>query len=504
MISFRYLFFFAYVFLISFSSMADEPVWKTYRIATLDKTIISVKALSQFSMADKKRVFLEFINEGDEPFRFQHGNFNISYDEYRKSNGRPLVFLGRYKSASIQHTMNLEKVDGAFQFDPGTHELIIDYFSDKIFSLPSDDGIFVKAHLTLYFKMEDGTEFRTRMRRTNQLGGINFQFSFVHPDEEEFELLKQELHDVLLNPPERPNKPNTLKKLLKIPTIQDNLKEETIRNAIKARFPVFRDFEERKKLAVLYIEKFGMTEKFKQFLLQGFTTEKPYGYFALLENKTVWDPDFLEEIISAIERGHHSLIRLALDILEMHYEEWSHRDELKSFLSSVCIKENFQLSHEFDYFYKKNEWGFNTRFLAYWAFDAEILAKTMDKQMIPLLEPFLDAKKVARYPKELEYKFDYTYSSLATYRVCDVALEAIVKILEEEDRFSFKDYSDFYLADLELVDNQGNAFIAKGSPLLKELLDLEYVSCVRDEMIEDLKNHLAEVYYQPGEVDSQN
>jgi hypothetical protein len=156
-----------------------------------------------------------------------------------------------------------------------------------------------------------------------------------------------------------------------------------------------------------------------------FVTEATFRIVALrdLAGPKLWEKSFVELVAQLFEKDH-SKYRYALEVLHTHRADWVEDQKLAHRLSAVVFKELPFL---------KKPIKAETAVGSGWASGVAELAKTGDRAVIELLRPRLDDKR------ELPGKrFRDALGRVLPHRACDVALEAILTLLDGDSQATYR------------------------------------------------------------------
>ncbi len=447
-----------FLLFVTLAAYCGDEEWHSVKVLKHDALTIYIKVKKRATMADEDWLCIEFENTRETPFDVRNANWRIESERYNVKS-KKLVSSGGLASGS-----DFDLFPHAWDTTPVANRLVkkgkyrvSQQVSDRAaycLGLPPADGLLVKARFYISIEFADGQRVKTPGRE-----GVPFEFEWRYPDKAGFEAMKKRLKHILKNPI-RWQHSWILYPLLDTPEVVNSVTIDDLLDGIKRR----KNSVDRQCL-MKYINKHYCDDKkvidfFLKRLKEGDTI---IARSLAGEGKDIWHKNFIEPLVTIYEK-HRNVWELWL--LYRHRAEWEKSQNIPQRLSGALLK-------NYDFLKKKPEEldKERTRTWALWARD---LGCTCDPNVIKYLAPYLDCKV------EL---YDFKLCGLVpgerlpALRACDVAMEAILRILDEDREEAYKEAGYEYG---KVMKNFHNDY--------KKVCD--DMNKIRDRMIEELKKRL--------------
>ncbi len=449
--------------------------WEDIPVGTIDNLEIRLLYRSMASLADEEWMQLEFKNKGNESIQITNANYRI--DSIRFSpDGKTQLSSGGLASGNtydlFPYAWETTPVSDIVILPGSTYTVTehLSRYSSALLGLPLKEGLVVKA---LFFI---DIELAKKKRLSLSSKGIPFTFMWQYPDANDFIYLKQRLMSLLQQPESKAHHCHSyvLGTLLKIPEISNDLSIEEISAAIDLRHGGFdgredlieyletRNFERKKIIDSYHLRLNRMDTRVCD---------------DLLHSQKIWDATFIEPLIIMHEQDTKSPPFKALAVLARHSEDWNDNSTITHRLSAVLLERRgmfLKLTPDELIAIKR---------LEHWAMDVRDLSLTRDRDILTLLTPFLDWNTQI---------YDHRWSvpnipgSLpASYRMCDIALDAILTILDGEVKKGYQIMGIPLSVAVERKMPNGKIFQIETSPTIEQM------TIWRDSIIPKVKERLA-------------
>lgn len=431
-----------------------EKIWQTTVLLKEKDLVVRLKVLAKASLAETGWMALEFENQGEKALTVSDAHYWIRAEYSRLGAGQP----GGSGSLASGNTYDLFPHAWATTpispiiLPPGkpyrTVEQPSDY-SSTLLGLPTPAGLSVRARIFLAINLADGRHLRVAEQR-----GIPFAFDWIYPEEAGFQALRARLAQLLRTPENRPHHGNILGTYLGIPQVA---RVATVDDLVAGLAGRRQPFEGRSAvvahLAKHYANDPAVTAYYRQRLKDGDAV-----VLSDLHQKALWAPFHVQPLVGLYESDPAKYAE-ALPVLHMYRDDWIKDDAIVQRLSAV-VQKAYPVVQQGAGRLKEGE-------LNRWATAVENLSRTGDAAAIARLRLSLEDKRAFRSTKFLSMPADWRVPPL---RVCDVALDAILTLLDGSPEAAYRQ--------------------AGPVPVGRDNLDAAYAD-LRERMITALKERLA-------------
>ncbi len=447
---------------------SEKKEWQTVRAGKVGNIEVQLKCLPKACLSDESWISLHFVNSGKKSVRVTNASYRIERVTHTLDRKSPISSGGLASGNTydlFHEAWETTPVSGIL-ISPGVHNVVEhpSRYSSTLLGLPPKEGWFVKARLHLSLQMEDHEDLETPEE------GVPFEFEWRYPNDKGFERMQARLMELLRNPQEKSHHCHAyiLGTLLEIPEISDSISLKTLQSALNKRSG---GFDGRREVAKRILRKGCDREELVRFYrsrLQGMD----YRVCDDLRVNSIgfWDTSFIEPLVVMHEKNRKSPPFVSLRVLFQHSDDWKDDEEVTRRLSAVLLRRFGTILKRTPEDLKKKSAG------EYWAMYVPDLAMTRDKDVLPLLTPFLDHKTQVRDPSLA--RSGWPGEIPRSHRACDVALDAILTILDGNVERAYKE-----MGIPPASDDKPNTLLRK--------ITVEEATAWRDKMIVMVKKRLA-------------
>jgi hypothetical protein len=431
---------------------AQQPdPWQTIPVLQSDEVSVRLKVLRKATAADFEWLALEFETKTRAALPVRNAYYHTGAERVDPKTGQ-VVATGSLASGNMFDLFpeGWNRRPAQPELAPAAVQRVAQQPSDystAILGMPPTTGWLIRARLHLTLEVKGQPQLQT------PTAGVPFTFEWHPPDQAGYRALRARLKKLLANPEQRPQHDYILGAYLKMPEVAREVTRDELLAAIDRRG---EGFGGRTALVGGLGERFGKDP----VVVVAYRTKLQQGDRAALNDLaggTVWDPSLVEPLVALFERNPVQY-RYALDVLHSHHADWARDQKLARRLSAVVFKEFPSLAKPGDAKTPVNEG---------WALGVADLAKTGDRAVIDLLRPRLDDRREL-YAKPRPDAF----GRVLPHRACDVALQAILAILDGDSEAVYRRAS-----------REANVPLGRGNEAAWDAL--------RDRMIVELKERLA-------------
>lgn len=436
------------------SDKAPANVWHDTVLLKEKNLTVRLKVLARASLAETGWMALEFENSGTRPLTVKDVHYWITAEYGRLGTGQ------RTGSGSLASGNTYDLFPHAWAttpvapivLPPGKTYRAVEQPSDysaALLGLSSPPGLSVRGRIFIAVNLSDGCQLRAA-----EPAGVPFAFNWHYPDDASFKAMRARLGQLLRSPENRPYHGYILGTYLGIPQVaQVATVDELVAALARRRNP----FEGRSAVAAHLAKHFSndpaVTAYYRQRLKDGDNV-----VLTDLGHTTLWDRSYVKPLVRLYE-SDPAKYDAALAILHKYRDDWIKDGEIARRLSAVVQRKNPVARQDVRRLEQEE--------LDRWARAVESLSMTGDKSAIALLRPALDEKQSIRSTKLLAMPVGLPVPPL---RVCDVALDAILTLLDGSPDAAYRR--------------------AGPPPVGRDNLDAAYADR-RDRMIAELKKRLA-------------
>jgi hypothetical protein len=395
-------------------ALAAGEEWQSHTVGRFGDIEVRVEVKSPSSFGDEDWLAFLFMNSSGADVPLRTFQFRSSRESFTTSG--TLLSSGNLASGN-SHNVFPYAADGRLkQFIPGEGYRAAGQISDYstvLLGIPTQKEI-VRATFAIDVEIEGENEWV-------QLQSEPFEFTWEPPDQEDYERMRTRLHAMLAAAPRHnwQEQGYILEALLKTPGVGDTLTFEELKNARTIRQnDVTRDT----------IVKRMFMEDHREEAIRFFKEELKSAEISTLRDlqwSNAYDPSFLEPLLAVIESGKHGS-RDAFRILTMHADSWEGDGTTPQRLSAY-VRPFYDTAVAA---YEQDPSSINNRTTLHFAI--QDMGDARDPAVVPELARWLD--NTDRWV-DTDHLSSNPFALPPPVRLCDVALEAIMKVRGE----TFKD-----------------------------------------------------------------
>jgi hypothetical protein len=384
------------------ASAADEKAektgnWQTIVIFADKECNVRLRMQRQASLADVDWMRVEVENKGKTPMAVDTLHYQIECETYHLKTNMP--------DSSFELAQGH---DSNFSIDPKrplTESSNCDYHS-TLLGLAPRYGWQVRSKFHFRMDLKD-----RRVKETSK-EGIPFTFKWLYPTEAGFEAMRSRLKKLLQNPKYEFNHAYILGAYLGVPEVARAASREDL---LAALTPRQGSVDGREAILGNLLKRYPNDPVVKSYFHERLRAgdEHAVGDAGAEE---IWDKTFIKPLVRLLESDYYKY-RYALTVLHEHRVDWKSDQALARQLSAAVRKAYPEVE-------SKDLVDFDR-----WVSGVEDLGLTGDRKMIQLLSPVLDDKRELHPPTDGLVGLQARKEHL---RVCEVALESILTILEGE------------------------------------------------------------------------
>lgn len=455
------------------NAILKEGIWEKIEVGKLDGLEVYLQYRSKASLSDEAWIQLEFKNTGDKLIQIEHAHYRIKRVSFTPDGKTKL------SSGGLASGVTSDLFAYAWETTPKSNISLspqASYIvkeqpsrrSSSLLGLPPREGLRVKAKIYM----------RLALKNTKRIDlapeGVPFEFDWQFPDEMGFLNMQRRLKSLLKKPQTRVDQCHgyILAALLKIPEVADSLSLEELFEAIDTRRG---GFDGRGYLVKYLLSRNSDHEKIIEFYLTHLKAMDIRVCDDLFFHSRFWDTEFIEPLVVIHESKKSSPPFRALQVLSEHRSDWKEDRVIAHRLSTVLLDRYGMLLKQ------APQNLIETNRLVTWAMFAHYLSLTLDIDALPFLIPFLDYETKIYEPRVPSSPGQYP----APYRLCDVALNAVLTILEGDFMKAYQRMGVPIYIPVKIRSNSGN-----DNQILRRLTAKE-MSHWRDSMIIILKDRLS-------------
>jgi hypothetical protein len=460
----------------------SAEAWTTVPLVTEGPLTVRLKVRPRASLADEQWLGFEFENSSDEPVAFEHCDiryrigskrFNLHTGALISSDGLGSgtcfdLFPKAWESARVSPVT----------FPPGITSVFEDPSNSAAASLgmPGHDGLKVSSRV--YFDL--------RVSRDYDKTGTPFTFEWVFPDDQGILAIRSRLRQLVTNPPVpfHSSQYYITHALLRIPEVNTAVSLEELLGALDQE----KNRSSRNTMAKYIADRFPNHPDVIKYYRTRLKEKNDAATEDLGFDVAEWHDEYLPPLLRISEDENWRVARLALEAVSRHRDRWPDPESIASCLSAAVLAKCPLLSkHPADLSEREliNEWPEHAR----------ALAMTGDSSVIPMLCPYLDVRAELI---DIRYWAPITFfpSGVPALRVCDVALESILKLQGRAPGLAYKEEAQergmqpFHSSSRPANTPAPATSQASNYDRDDYYADLESsMNRLRDEMIAELKKH---------------
>jgi hypothetical protein len=388
--------------------------WQSVEIGQRGDLTVRLRVMRQATLAEKNWLAIEFENRGDRDIELVHPKYGIRYEAYDLKTGA-LWQSGSLASGNEGDLFPQHRAITSGRSLVAKHSTwrVVDhpsFVSAALLGLPLQDGLLIKADLFAQVEVKDEGVAVDSSRH------CRFEFRWLDPDEAGFERMRSRLNDLFDNAQGDLQSAYTLHALLKIPAVARIVSaQQTLAALNRYVHPYWGRAYLLEHLNEHFASDSAVVDRFRQRLAARDKTVIE----DLRKTPRIWDRSFLDLLIERFKADPASS-RAILDILAQHGAPQDSDEQLAQRLSGALLKQPaFQATNR-----RKGREPDDVE--AWRVMDClELLGKTRDQALIPLIAPYLDDEA-----RGLNPRFLALITAMPPLRVCDAALVAILTILD--------------------------------------------------------------------------
>jgi hypothetical protein len=292
--------------------------------------------------------------------------------------------------------------------------------------LPAKTGLFVQARffIALYIGEFPGAA-GARQVRVAEADGVPFTFDWLYPDDAGFDVIKARLHKILDTPVKLADQPRLLSTFLGIRDVAQSVSLDELLAALDSRSG---PFDERCDIAAHLARRFNDHPAVVRYYQQHLEGNEAVAIDDLLLTD-LWVSSYIDPLVRMYENDPRKF-SYALSVLHKHRMDWIKDSKVSRRLSAVVERQYPQLRHDVRQMNKDQ--------LLSWSGAVFDLSRTGDRAAIARLRSLLDDKRAFATAKDMSLTFDENGLCVPPLRVCDVALEGILTLLDGDARIAYR------------------------------------------------------------------
>jgi hypothetical protein len=391
--------------------------WLIVELGRVDNIVARLRVLRRASMDKEKWIAIEFQNEGN--LAAMLGDVHYSIDRTAGGGYSGGMASGTNRDLFPEEWAKMPA--GRVYLNPGTTSAFEQpsNYSSALLKIPSKNGWSIKATVSISFEVKAHGHYSTPKT-------IPFEFEWAYPTPDGIKHMRDRLKSLVSRPIINVDEAYCLNTMLETPELDGTLDAHELLAALTMHNGAFSG----RNYILNYLNK-----KYSR------STEVIEHYQRLLEkhdggavddiwhSPNIWSPPFAELLFQIYE--HPTVAKSSptdtekiVDILARRNRGIPADQAIARRLSAGLLK----ISSVFEK--KPSDLPLPQR--QDWANSALLLGKTRDVRMIPRLRPFLDDRTMVWDEANID-KIAITFS-LPLTRACDVAMEAILTILDGSPR----------------------------------------------------------------------
>lgn len=387
--------------------------WKVIEEQSLKGISTKLKIFENPSLKTKNWISIEFENQTTQTLQMEYAAYTINCKVYQKKGGK-LIKQGKIASRSASEILD-QSLDSPFPImglAPGVN-ISSEYPSiigAVLLSVPKQQSVYVEATIQLQLQLSGTDSFAFNWE------AIPFAFEWHRPEPIEFNSLYQNLLQLLQTPSYTNLHHYELLSLLGVPEISEDIPAATLIDALRTRTG-----KEDGRLAIVYHlnDHFNKEKVVLDYYLELLRNKDRQALEELSKAPDIWDDRFLEPIIDQYQQANLNQMHQIMNLLYSHQNAWVEQKGIPEILSDLIL---YQYE---DIIYAAPE-QLNRRELCTAALLLDMLGKTGNYEMVPIICPFLQEQE-----RILDTGLVLDPNSLVLprpMRVCDNALEALMRL----------------------------------------------------------------------------
>ena len=396
----------------------DIGPWTVVDLGRVDNVVARLRVRERASMDQENWIAIEFENYGKEPVELTNVHYNIDRTAGGGSGGM---------ASGNEHSLFPEAWDARpvkTLLQSGVHSIAgqpSDY-SSALLGLPTRDGWMVKAVVDLSFGVKEHG-------RTSPMNRHAFEFEWRYPDEAGFERMRTRLKNLLAQPFKYVEQAYLVNAMLQIPEVAKAANVRALLAALDIHEGPFSGHDAiLKYLNMNCADNADVIAYFEKRLGIG----QLQAVSDLLVCPRIWTSAFVEPLLRICETNpsrtdvvaRYAVAKVeGIEILAQRNPDQPADPAIAQRLSAAWLKAAGRLGQ------KPSELSLSER--GEWSREMLLLGKTRDSRMIARIQPLLDDKTMVWDEANIDkLAFVSTSSSLPLTRACDVAMQAILTILD--------------------------------------------------------------------------
>jgi hypothetical protein len=390
-----------------FAGAPPEDAWQTVTVLRDGALTVRLMCRRSATLADAEWLALEFENAGQAPLTIRNVHYRIERESLDPNTGRLLSSGGLASGGDADLFPEAFRVTPVADrvLEPGKTRRAAELpsgYSAALLGLPPRDGARVRADCHLNLTLADGRSLRT------PAAGVAFEFLWRYPDEAGFRAMRARLKQLLATPEQVITQVYIAHALLKVPEVSAAVTKDELLAALARRekVPWARPY-----IVESLAQRFPKDEAVRDYYQKRLAARDHEVVWDLMSG-VLWRAEFVGPLVELYEGGAGSNV---LTVLHMHRDDWKADARVPGRLAAAVRRSEPILL--------KPVGQLKAGQLASWSHAVHSLAMTEDRSAVELLRPALDDRRSWEV-------IDATVQPGTRTRVCDVALEAILTVLD--------------------------------------------------------------------------
>ena len=364
------------------------------------------------NLSDKSWMNIEVINETGEALKIVNAMYKVELQGINHKG--KITSEGFFKSVNPSEIFDLPFSPNPFE--EATLPIGINIESARLSTLCASILGHTNSVQTVHGDFQFYLELEGKHRYVLAPEHIEFRFEWQPLNGENFSETITEINYLLRNPSGQSFEIHRISDLLAIPGIHKQLDPLTLLTGLGLR----RDSREGRQVIAKFIANHYSNHKSVEKYYQEHILKQDYRILTDFKHQpTLWSADNLDDMLNWLKTANNSTKFRLLEALNENRILWQKDEEIIKSLSKV-------IENRFEYLLKADPKLLDQRELVSWAAAAHMWSMTGDQESIIFLLPFLENKKSIIGTELLLDPNSYELPRAS--RVCDVALEAILRV----------------------------------------------------------------------------